>query len=98
MYATMDATLVVNTFLADEDRASIVTFSHHLHQPLERTSDKEALHDALDRIEARGATADRSPCRKQQRSFSKKGWDVSCSLAKVRGRWHLIEVANVYPL
>lgn len=43
--------------LADEDRASIVTFSHHVHQPLELTSDKEALHDALDRIEARGATA-----------------------------------------
>ena len=40
--------------LADEDRASIVTFSHHVHQPLELTSDKEALHDALDRIEARG--------------------------------------------
>ena len=39
--------------LADEDRASIVTFSHHVHQPLELTSDKEALHDALDRIEAR---------------------------------------------
>jgi hypothetical protein len=27
-----------------------------------------------------------------------KGWDVSCSLARVRGRWHLVEVANVYPL
>ncbi len=43
--------------LADEDRASIVTFSHHVHQRLELTSDKEALHDALDRMEARGATA-----------------------------------------
>ncbi|GMR23807.1 MAG: hypothetical protein BMS9Abin37_2279 [Acidobacteriota bacterium] len=43
--------------LADEDRASIVTFSHHVHQPLELTSDKEALHNALDFIEARGATA-----------------------------------------
>lgn len=27
-----------------------------------------------------------------------KGWDVSCALARVRGRWHLVEVANVYPL
>lgn len=28
----------------------------------------------------------------------RRGWDVSCSLARVRGVWHIVEVANVYPL
>ena len=26
-----------------------------------------------------------------------EGWDVSCSLARVRGAWRLLEVGNVYP-
>lgn len=27
----------------------------------------------------------------------REGWEVSCSLARVRGTWHMFEVANVYP-
>ena len=27
----------------------------------------------------------------------RKGWDISCSLGRVRGKWRIIEVANVYP-
>jgi len=26
-----------------------------------------------------------------------KGWTISCALVRRRGRWHLAEVANVYP-
>jgi hypothetical protein len=26
------------------------------------------------------------------------GWDISCALARIRGRWRIVEVANVYPL
>lgn len=26
-----------------------------------------------------------------------QGWDVSCSLGRVRGNWRIVEVANVYP-
>jgi len=26
-----------------------------------------------------------------------EGWEVSCALARVKGEWHLVEVANVYP-
>ena len=28
----------------------------------------------------------------------RKGWDISCSLGRVRGTWRIIEVANVYPV
>jgi hypothetical protein len=27
----------------------------------------------------------------------RRGWDISCSLARVRGTWRIVEVANVYP-
>ncbi|MEE9231648.1 MAG: hypothetical protein V3U86_13175 [Acidobacteriota bacterium] len=27
----------------------------------------------------------------------RKGWDISCSLGRVRGKWRILEVANVYP-
>jgi hypothetical protein len=27
----------------------------------------------------------------------REGWDVSCALARVRGTWRMIDVANVYP-
>ncbi len=27
----------------------------------------------------------------------KKGWDISCSLGRVRGKWRIVEAANVYP-
>ncbi|MBI2504848.1 MAG: hypothetical protein HYW07_16650 [Candidatus Latescibacteria bacterium] len=26
-----------------------------------------------------------------------EGWDLSCSLGRVRGKWHIVEMANVYP-
>ena len=26
-----------------------------------------------------------------------ESWDISCALARVRGKWRLVEVANVYP-
>lgn len=26
-----------------------------------------------------------------------EGWDLSCSLGRVRGTWHIVEMANVYP-
>lgn len=27
----------------------------------------------------------------------RNGWDISCSLGRVQGKWRIIEVANVYP-
>lgn len=27
----------------------------------------------------------------------RKGWDISCSLGRVRGKWRIVEGANVYP-
>jgi len=27
-----------------------------------------------------------------------EGWDISCSLGRIRGKWRIVEVANVYPL
>ena len=27
----------------------------------------------------------------------RKGWDISCSPGRVRGKWRIVEVANVYP-
>ncbi len=27
----------------------------------------------------------------------RNGWDISCSLGRVRGKWRIIEVANIYP-
>jgi len=27
----------------------------------------------------------------------REGWDLSCSLGRVRGVWHIVEMANVYP-
>jgi len=26
-----------------------------------------------------------------------KDWDISCAIARIRGKWRLVEVANVYP-
>jgi len=26
-----------------------------------------------------------------------KDWDISCAVARIRGKWRLVEVANVYP-
>jgi hypothetical protein len=38
------------------------------------------------------------PAPKAATKLLQKGWDVSCALARVRDTWHIIEVANVYPL
>lgn len=38
------------------------------------------------------------PVPKAATRLLREGWDVSCSLARVRGIWHIVEVANVYPL
>ena len=38
------------------------------------------------------------PVPKAATRLLRKGWDVSCSLARVRGIWHVVEVANVYPM
>jgi len=27
-----------------------------------------------------------------------KGWDISCALGKVNGKWRIIDMGNVYPL
>lgn len=27
----------------------------------------------------------------------RKGWDISCSLGRVRGKWRIVDVASVYP-
>ena len=27
----------------------------------------------------------------------KEGWDISCAIVRVRGKWRIVEVANVYP-
>ncbi len=26
-----------------------------------------------------------------------EGWDISCAIARIRGKWKIVEVANVYP-
>ena len=27
----------------------------------------------------------------------RKGWDISCAIARIRSKWRIVEVANVYP-
>lgn len=43
--------------LGDEDSASLIAFSHHLRRLETLTSDKGALHEAIDGTRARGATS-----------------------------------------
>ncbi|GBE36959.1 hypothetical protein BMS3Bbin07_01114 [bacterium BMS3Bbin07] len=31
-------------------------------------------------------------------SLLAKGWDISCALGKVNGKWRIVEMGNVYPL
>ena len=26
-----------------------------------------------------------------------EGWDISCAIARIRGKWKIVEVANIYP-
>ena len=35
---------------------------------------------------------------KEATGLLRAGWDISCAIARVRGKWKIIEVANVYPL
>lgn len=35
---------------------------------------------------------------KEATELLEKDWNISCALARIRGKWKLVEVANVYPL
>lgn len=35
---------------------------------------------------------------KKATELLKEGWEISCALGRIKGKWHLIEMANVYPL
>lgn len=35
---------------------------------------------------------------KEATSLLQEGWDISCAMARIRGKWRIVEVANVYPL
>ena len=35
---------------------------------------------------------------KKATDLLEEGWDVSCAFIRIRGRWRIVEVANVYPL
>jgi hypothetical protein len=34
---------------------------------------------------------------KEATELLRKGWDISCAVARIRGKWRIVEVANVYP-
>lgn len=34
---------------------------------------------------------------KEATELLRKGWDISCAIARIRGKWRIVEVANVYP-
>lgn len=34
---------------------------------------------------------------KEAADLLETGWDIRCAFARIRGKWHIIEVANVYP-
>ncbi|MBI5043190.1 MAG: hypothetical protein HZC10_05045 [Nitrospirae bacterium] len=34
---------------------------------------------------------------KEATALLQKGWDISCAIARIRGKWKIVEVANVYP-
>lgn len=35
---------------------------------------------------------------KEATALFREGWDISCALGRIRGKWKIIEMANVYPL
>jgi len=37
------------------------------------------------------------PVPRSATSLLREGWEISCALGRVRGKWRIIEVANVYP-
>jgi len=34
---------------------------------------------------------------KEATALLQEGWDISCAVARIRGKWKIVEVANVYP-
>ncbi len=34
---------------------------------------------------------------KEATELLRKGWDISCAIARIRGKWRIVEIANVYP-
>ena len=34
---------------------------------------------------------------KEATELLRKGWDISCAMARIRGKWKIVEFANVYP-
>lgn len=34
---------------------------------------------------------------KEATALLHEGWDISCAIARIRGKWRIVEVANVYP-
>ena len=34
---------------------------------------------------------------KEATELLEEGWDISCAMARIRGKWRLVEIANVYP-
>lgn len=34
---------------------------------------------------------------KEATALLQEGWDISCAIARIRGKWKIVEVANVYP-
>ena len=37
------------------------------------------------------------PVPKKATDLLKEGWEISCALGRVRGKWRIVEMANVYP-
>lgn len=76
--------------LADED------YEEFDHFTIARVEPGELWLEVWEEGEARARGPMQAP--KAATKLLEKGWDVSCALARVSGRWHLVEVANVYPL
>ena len=34
---------------------------------------------------------------KESTALLQEGWDISCAIARIRGKWKIVEVANIYP-
>ena len=38
------------------------------------------------------------PAPKRATELLQSGWEISCALGRIRGKWQIVEMANVYPL
>lgn len=74
------------------DDAEYVEFDHHTIATVEPGVLWLRVHEGRERL------LGPIPVPKQAADLLKPGWDISCALARIRGTWHLVEVANVYPL